>query len=130
MKTRTFELNKLVRDGIVESHRDMGAEVDYAILTGPAKARAITGKIVEEAIELDASPTLDEIVDLQELIDQLRLEKGITNQQLQEAQLAKRERIGGFAGGWFIKQVCLPAEATLADYYAADPKRFPEIKEG
>lgn len=125
---RTFELNKLVRDGIVDDHRAQGGEVDYDILTGSAKTKALLEKLLEEAKEmLEGSVTLEELSDIQEIIDTLMAQIEVSREELGVAQEQKRRRVGGFAGGWFVRRVRMP-EGQLSDYYASNPNRFPEIK--
>ena len=129
MKTRTFKLNKLVRDNIVQLHFDLGGEVKYKTLTGKKLTDALLKKLIEEATELKTSNlSIGELADLKELVDALAAHLGTEKGYLSKRQAVKRKQNGGFKKGHFIDTVTLPANNKWAKYYAADPKRFPKIK--
>ncbi len=129
MKTRTFRLNKLVRDRIVQTHFDMGGGVKYKTVSGDKLTKALLKKIIEEATELRYSDlSVGELADLQELVDSLTEHLKLSKNDLKKRQAEKRRTNGGFKKGHFIDTVTLPASNKWAKYYAADPKRFPEIK--
>jgi predicted house-cleaning noncanonical NTP pyrophosphatase (MazG superfamily) len=129
VKTRTFRLDKLVRDRIVEHHLDMGGKVDYKTLKGKKLSEALVDKLVEESKELKASSlSVGELADIKEILEQIAKNLGITDKELAEAQSKKAKNNGAFKKGHYISTVTLPAENKWAKYYAADPKRFPEVK--
>ena len=129
MKNRTFRLNKLVRDKIVKHHFDMGGAVDFHILPAEKRAQALVRKLAEEVRELKSSHLSEsEIADLQEIIDQLVRELGLAKASIKSAQIRKRQANGAFKKGHYIETVTLPGSNKWAKYYAADPKRFPELK--
>jgi predicted house-cleaning noncanonical NTP pyrophosphatase (MazG superfamily) len=129
MKTRTFKLNKLVRDKIVELNVGYGGTVKYKTLTGKELNAALIDKLIEEAKELKASElSVGELADLKEIVEQVAKNLKITDVQLDRKQAEKRAKNGGFAKGHFIDKLTLPADHKWSKYYAADPKRFPEIK--
>lgn len=125
MKTRTFRLNKLVRDKIVPDHIQNGAKVVHHKLSKEDKIKALAQKIIEEISE---GTDLAELADVQEAIDQIAKDQGFTKEQIAEAQETKRTKNGGFNNGDFIDTETWPADHKWSDYYAADPARFPEIK--
>ena len=130
MKTRTFKLNKLVRDKIVQSTEAQGGEVNYKKISGKELTDALVAKFIEETEELQASKlSADELADLSEIIEQIAKNLKITDEELAAAQAEKRAQTGGFTKGHFVDTVTLPADNKWAKYYAADPKRFPEAKE-
>ena len=131
MKTRTFKLNKLVRDNIVKYHLEIGGEgsVKHKTLSSDKLTKALLTKLREEANELKTSSlSVGEIADLQELVDALAAHLGVDKKDLAKRQAKKRKHNGAFKKGHFIDTVTLPASNKWAKYYAADPKRFPEIK--
>lgn len=129
MKSRTFKLNKLVRDKIVQSTIEQGGAVDYQSLKGKEFTNALVVKLIEEAKELQGNQlSAEELADLQEIIDQLCRSLKITAKQLKDAQLTKKHKNGGFEKGHFIDTLTLPNDNKWTDYYAADPKRFPEVR--
>lgn len=130
MKTRTFKLNKLVRDKLVRINFDMGGEVDFKILSGDKLNKELLKKLVEEAKELESETEVSagELADLQEILDQLTKNYGLTKADIKAKQTKKRVANGGFAKGHFIKTLTLPADNEWTDYYGNDPKRFKEMK--
>jgi predicted house-cleaning noncanonical NTP pyrophosphatase (MazG superfamily) len=129
VRTRTFRLNKLVRDKLVQANFDMGGEVKYKTLSGDKLTGALLKKLVEEANELRSSGlSVGELADLQELVDALASHLGVKKTDLRKRQTEKRLKNGGFKKGHFIDTLTLPADNKWSGYYAADPKRFKEIK--
>jgi predicted house-cleaning noncanonical NTP pyrophosphatase (MazG superfamily) len=129
MKTKTFKLNKTVRDKIVEDHISGGATVKHHKLSKAEKRSALLNKLIEEAKEcLSSEDLLSELADMQEVIDQLAKDESLTKGQISAEQSKKRDKNGGFEKGDYISQETWPADHKWAKYYAADPKRFPEIK--
>lgn len=130
MRTRTFRLNKLVRDKLVKINLDMGGEVDFKVLLGEKLNKELLKKLIEEAKELEAEAEISagELADLQEILDQLIKNYGLTKADIKAKQAKKRAANGGFAKGHFIKTLTLPADNEWTDYYGNDPKRFKEMK--
>jgi predicted house-cleaning noncanonical NTP pyrophosphatase (MazG superfamily) len=129
MKTRTFKLNKLVRDKIVQSTETQGGTVKYHILKGKKFTEALLTKLIEEANELKTSDlSIGELADLKEIVEALVDHLEVDEKDLSKRQLEKKEKNGAFSKGHFIDSLTLPADNQWAKYYAADPKRFPEIK--
>jgi hypothetical protein len=78
---------------------------------------------------VNSKEILEELADLQEVLDQLAKDAGISKKQIAAAQKEKRSSNGGFENGDFIEQETWPAEYKWAKYYANDPGRFPEVKD-
>ncbi len=129
MKTKTFKLNKLVRDNIVQLHLEMGGDVQYKTLKGDKLTKALLTKLVEEAEEMNQSNlSVGELADLKELVNALQKHLNVDSDELTKKQSQKRKINGAFTKGHFINTVTLPADNKWAKYYASDPERFPEIK--
>jgi len=127
-KSRTFKLNKLVRDKIVRHHLNMAGQVEHTTLAGNKLNQALIQKLIEEAEELKSSAvSAAELADLQEILDQLAKNLKLTPAELKKLQSKKIAENGGFAKGHFVDTVTLPADNKWAQYYAADPQRFPEV---
>lgn len=128
---RRFQLNKLVRDNIVEDMQRLGQKVEYCELNQEEYLQALQGKLIEEAREIslaDPGDALKELADVQEVIDQLTKEFGADKQQLQELQAKKNSKAGSFQKKLYVKTVTLKDDDPWAEYYAKDPDRFKEIK--
>jgi predicted house-cleaning noncanonical NTP pyrophosphatase (MazG superfamily) len=129
MKMRTFRLNKLVRDKIVADHIAEGAVVGHHRLSKEQKRKELLNKIIEEAQEcLKTDEILSELADIQEALDQLAKDSGLTKQQISTKKSEKRAKNGGFKNGDYIGLESWPVNHKWAKYYAADPKTFPEVR--
>ena len=128
-KYRTFKLNKLVRDRIIELTEAYGGKVHSEILSGEKLRLALINKLIEEAQELKTSEiSAAELADLQEILDELIKNLGHTKIEIHELQDKKRTKNGGFSKGLFIETLSAPADNKWADYYGAEPDKYPEIK--
>ena len=130
MQSRTFRLNKLVRDKIVETTEAAGGTVEYRILEQQELLDALYAKLDEEMTELKegSEPNLEKLADIREVIDAIAVQLGHRKLELDSVQYDKRRKAGGFAAGRFVETVTLPADHEWAQYYAADPERFPEVE--
>ncbi|HSX18411.1 MAG TPA: nucleoside triphosphate pyrophosphohydrolase [Candidatus Saccharimonadales bacterium] len=131
MKTRTFRLNKLVRDGVFDSMIKLGQKPQTKRLKGQALLLGLRNKIIEEAQEFDpkSKKAVRELADLAEMVEQLAAKMGISYKELRAMQMKRRKEAGVFNRGVFIGELEVPKGDKWADYYAADPKHFPEIKQ-
>jgi predicted house-cleaning noncanonical NTP pyrophosphatase (MazG superfamily) len=125
-ETRTFNLNKLVRDKIVENLIERGGEVAYEKLEGEQLIEALLAKLHEEVGELGDEISLEELADIAEVVEAIALAKGHRRIELDSAKYDKHKEKGGFAAGHFVTRVTLPVDDEMAQYFASDPKRFPE----
>lgn len=124
---RTFRLNKLVRDKIIDLTLEYGGKVRARKLSGKELNQALIQKLIEEAHELArAEISVGELADLQEIIDQLSKNLGISKTELEDTRARKLKKAGGFNNGDFIDTLSAPADNEWADYYGSDPRRFPE----
>jgi len=100
------EYHKLVRDKIPEIIKRAGEKPHFIMLCREVYFKEIQRKILEEAKELiraqDRKKTIDEIVDIQELIDTLIAEMGITKFELWEFQRRKNKKRGGLKKRLFL----------------------------
>jgi predicted house-cleaning noncanonical NTP pyrophosphatase (MazG superfamily) len=128
--TRTFKLNKLVRDKVYDSMVELGQKVVYRKLSDRQVVNELKAKIIEEANELDpkSSKLVKELADTLEALEQMASVSGISYKKLRSVQLSTRQQRGKFDRKIFIETVTLKDNDPWAKYYAADPKRFPEIK--
>jgi predicted house-cleaning noncanonical NTP pyrophosphatase (MazG superfamily) len=127
---RTFKLNKLVRDKIVDEMKAKRQEPEVRKLQGAELIEALIAKLLEEARELDSTKpesTLRELVDLQEVIDELTVVLGSSSENLRRLQDERRNSAGSLAGHYFVGELALRNDDPWVEYYAAEPDRFPEI---
>lgn len=118
---RTFELNKLVHDEIVQGHLDEGGQVDYEVVQGERLQAELERKLEEESAELATAQTDEERAKEQTDIDNVLFALG-------RLGTADFEPTKTFLKGHYIRRVTMPRTSWLSDYYSKDPIRFPEIK--
>ena len=103
---KVVKYNKLIRDRIPEIIKEAGWKPAVRILKKNEFLNAIKKKIFEEAEELiqarDKKGIIDEIVDIQELLDVLALEIGLSKPKVKKLQTAKRKKRGGFKKRLFL----------------------------
>lgn len=118
--SRTFRLNKVVRNGIVPDMEAKGQQPEHKTLEGTEKVEGLWTKVLEEAGERD-------LADLLELVEELALSEGMTFEDLRVVQLAKRAKVGGFSLATYVGDLTLSDDDEWVQYYAAEPERFPEV---
>jgi len=98
--------NKLIRDRILEIIKAVGEKPYWRVLGKKEYTKKIKKKILEEAKELTKAKNkkeiVNEIVDIQELIDVLVSELGLTKLQIQKQQKVKNKKRGGFRKKLFL----------------------------
>lgn len=103
---KVIKYNKLIRDRIPEIVKEAGWSPMVRILRKSEFLGAVKKKVFEEAGELaqskDRKGIIDEIVDIQELLDVLSLEIGITKLEVKKLQGIKRKKRGGFKKKLFL----------------------------
>jgi predicted house-cleaning noncanonical NTP pyrophosphatase (MazG superfamily) len=97
------EHNKLVRDNIPRLIQSKGEIADTYRATDQELQHLLRAKIVEESLELLRSETgdefLDELADVEEAINALRIAAGVTRDALRQRLREKRAVRGGFKDG-------------------------------
>lgn len=130
----TFEFNKLIRDKILALHIEAGHDIAYKKLTGEELKTKLRSKLHEEADEIPIRAAADdeiieEMSDVQQVLDDLKREYGITDEQVAAKQQAKFAKKGGFADGVYVESVTLAEDDEWTAYYRAAPDKYPEVKE-
>jgi len=134
MKMLKVLFNKLIRDRMPEvaAQRD-GAVIHCKTLNDEEYDSALRAKIVEEALEVAATTSkqelIEELADLFEVIDALKIVHGISLQEIQAIQEAKRLERGGFANRTFAITGEFPEGSYGAQYCREQPEKYPEIKD-
>ncbi len=103
---KIVKYNKLIRDRIPEIVKEAGWKPTVRKLRKEEFLNALKKKITEEARELirakNKKGIINEIVDIQELIDALSLEIGLSKPKIKRLQAAKRKKRGGFKKRLFL----------------------------
>ena len=130
----SFKFNKLVRDKLPEIYAKDKQTAEYKILTAEELRQAMVNKLIEEVMELRGSyvkskkETTEELADIQQLVDDIRSEAGITLDELNEKKRGKKDRAGGFREGVFVKNIHFEDDdKKWTKYYRSRPMEYPEI---
>ncbi len=132
---RKFKLNKLIRDQPFDSMVQMGQKLDYKVLAKAEFLPALADKLVEESKELkiaigDKTQALKELAECLDVVEVIGKELGVDFDELRRLQAKRRQDRGGFDKKVYIRTIELADDDKWAEYYASDPKKFPEIKSG
>ena len=105
-KNMIKQYNKLIRDKILEIIKRAGERPYWRILNKKEYFKEVKKKVVEEAKELTKAKNkeeiINEVVDIQELLDVLISELGLTKSQIKKQQKIKNKKRGGFKGKLFL----------------------------
>lgn len=105
-KENYFKIDKLVRDHTPEIMRSHGMIVYDMVMEKDEYAERLKDKLLEEAKEVTASKTPDEILeelaDLLEVIYALSKESGLSIEQVEEKRISKKQERGGFENRIYI----------------------------
>lgn len=131
----TFLFKKLIRDKILALHIEAGHKIEYKKLSGEALKTKLRNKLHEEADEIPIRTVADneiieEISDVQQVLDDLKREYGISDEQVRAMQQAKFIRKGGFSDGIFVESVTASEDDEWTTYYRAAPEKYPEVQKG
>lgn len=124
---------KLVRDRVPKRVEDNGEYSDVYVALGDEKGQFLRQKLVEEALEVNASgsmrETLEELADVEEVVDALLDEYGLNRESLQRAQAEKQSARGGFSDGLVLMSTALSEDSSSPDpmlpgFEIRSPKRL------
>jgi len=91
------EYNKLVRDKVVERIEKKGEPCEWHYCPPEQHLERLLQKLVEEAVELQKSKSLDEFADVMEVLDAIRKEMSWNNRIIQPIRNKKMRSHGGFS---------------------------------
>lgn len=122
----------MLKYNIADWHTEAGHEPTVAVLKGRELQVALCNKLHEEADEVHAAATkeelIEEIADVQQIIDDLLMYSDISVADLKAVQTAKREKKGGFSKGIYIEKVYMPNnDDKWATYCRKNPEKYPEL---
>jgi len=97
--------NKLIRDKIPEIITASGGQCEVRVMEEEEFERELRRKITEEAGELEGTPKEDlvnEMADVLELLKAIAVFYGIDFKQVEQEQVEKKEKRGGFEKRLFL----------------------------
>ena len=117
----TFQLNKLIRDGIPAMCEADGIKLEIQTLAAADLIKALQDKLVEEALEVQSAPTpaktQEELADLLEVIYALCKQMGTSLADIETIREAKRLKRGGFDDGIFNTTATMAADNPARKFY-------------
>jgi predicted house-cleaning noncanonical NTP pyrophosphatase (MazG superfamily) len=97
--------NKLIRDKIPDIIRKNGNEPVLQVLDEETYKLALEEKLQEEVAEFGEAGTVEELVDILEVIYALAAVQGVNPSQLEALRLKKAQARGGFEKRLFLIEV-------------------------
>lgn len=125
-----FIFSKLVRDDIINQQIASGAKPEYRQLSNDERELELIEKVIEEVKELsnaDTNELAQEIGDVQQALDDLKLLYGLDDTTVREAQQKKNEQYGTFSKGLFVEHVELDEDHEWVAHFRENADRYPEI---
>jgi len=92
-------LRKLVRDRVPELLSEKSVEFRVSKVTGDEKLRFLLEKLKEEADELAKNPSVDEIVDVLEVLRAISEMLNVSWEEVEKRRIIKLMKRGGFKKG-------------------------------
>lgn len=133
MQTKTFRLNKIVRDKIVEMLTPRSVKIITKKLNAEERLLHLKRKLVEEAQEVletkNRAELIEELADLLEVAAACARAMDITPEEIAAARLIKNETKGGFDECMFIDKIVYDSSEHFYHYCLANPDKYPEIVE-
>lgn len=97
-------MNKLVRDFIPKIIEGAGPPIRYVADEDEYQKR-ILDKLIEEANELKASQSLEELADVLEVIDAIYVTFQFREEDVHKVKKDKKKERGGFLGRYILRDV-------------------------
>ena len=98
--------DKIIRDRIPEIIEFQGKTCSYTEVPDRVATRYLKNKVREELVELvDSNYSLEEMIDVYDVLDALREKLGISDTDFHIARTKKYEERGGFKNNIILKEV-------------------------
>ena len=132
MKRRAFLQNKLWRDQAVQMLEAEGSVIHWNKLSDADYDRELRLKLLEEAKEVDAARTREElrfeIADVLEVLECLCSVNGLSMEDVYVVKEKKNIERGSFHGRKFVTIAEHPEGSFGERYCLKDPEKYPELK--
>lgn len=124
---KTFKLNKLVKDGIVERMREQGQTPEVTVLDDTEFRSELYKKLREEGRELgQAKTTKDRLKERHDVLDVLRQIALLDTVDNVRNLTVTDDQPGAFSQRQFVGRVTMPDNNDWVEYYQSEPDRFIE----
>jgi predicted house-cleaning noncanonical NTP pyrophosphatase (MazG superfamily) len=128
-----FRFVKLVRDKIVENMRGNNQKPrGVRNLNDEEFIKELIKKVVEESQEMEGFENFqelkEEIADVQEVLDYIKKEINLSENELKELQKKKIMKNGGFDKRVYMEDVGVEESNAWFKYYDSSPDKYPKVK--
>ncbi len=104
-----YQFNKLIRNNLPDRMKKEGVSVNSETLSADAYIKRLKNKIIEEANEVAASVTVEELeielADVMEVIHALAEASGLEMSAIENARLKKRQENGYFHPSCYVHHI-------------------------
>jgi len=101
-------------------------------LHGKEFLKRLREKLLEEAAEIPfekgtKQQIIDELSDVEQVMDDIRAQLDISDEEIQTAKQKKFARKGGFSDGIFVETIELRDDDEWVEYYRQEPGKYEEL---
>ena len=133
MPTKKFLFDKLGRDNAPELIEASGGKLKYHVVANDDEfLDAVTQKVVEELEEVFESQSKQEVIeelgDLEEILATFKKLIGVTQEEIDAARTAKREKKGAFEKRIYCEYAEVEEGSDDDIYLSKQPEKYPQIE--
>jgi len=132
MTKHSFKFDKLIRDKILEMMLSTDCIVHDKKLKGPELITALKNKLLEEAHEVAATKSVDELkeelADLMEVISAILSIHKLDPAEIEKIRETKNLQKGGFTQGIFVSSIEIDENNPEINRYISKSTKYPNIK--
>jgi len=126
-----FNLNKLVRDKLLEDYKRLNQKVGCRELTKSEHSQALINKIIEEVHEINIDDSAEdmssEVADIMQVLEDYIKLNDLSLEKIEQIKRQKFDKKGGFIDGSYVNTIELTEDDEWVKYYREHPDIFPEL---
>lgn len=130
MTKKRFGVHKLIRDKSIERMEKRNISCTFRILNTQEYHAELKRKLEEEAAEVVAATTrdeiLDELADVLEVISALAIEQGSSLEKIEEIRETRYAERGGFEKRLYGESIEMAADHPDVKNFQGQPHKYPE----
>ncbi len=105
MSNNSIKYDKLIRDRIPETIEESGKKAIVEVLDEAQFEKYLNAKLTEEIDEYFRDKSIEELVDVVEVINAIVRNKGVTLEEFEQLRQAKADQRGAFKKKLLLKEV-------------------------
>jgi len=127
-----FQFNKLVRDKLPAVYTELNEKIVFRKLRGVELLRRLGEKLLEEVAEIPfeegtREQIIDELSDVEQVMDDIKAQLDISDEEIRAAKSKKFAKKGGFSDGIFVETIELTDDDEWVKYYRQEPNKYAEL---